>query len=105
MSNQTLTVSFFILLFSLFPTPDATGRERVRGRVSVRAVKITAIEVVIALRDRTPKVVRDAITIGRPLAAGTQVVALRRSVTAASVVTRLEVFYRKYHMDRYPLLF
>jgi len=91
LSNQTLTVSFFILLFSLFPTPDATGRERVRGRVTVRAVKITAIEVVIALRDRTPKVIRDAITIGRPLASGTQIVTLRRSVTAATVVTRLEV--------------
>jgi len=70
-----------------FPTPDATGRERIRGNIGIRAVKSTAIKVVISLRDRTPKDVWLAVASVRPLAAEGQTVTLRRSVTAASVVT------------------
>ena len=76
---------------SRISTPDATGRERVIGNIGIRAVKITAIKVVIACRYRTPKVVRVAVAIVRPLATVSQVVTLRRSVTAATVVTCLEV--------------
>ena len=70
-----------------FPTPDAAGRERISGNIGIRTVKITAIEIVIPLRDRTPKDVRVAVGVVRPLATASQVVATRRSVTAASVVT------------------
>jgi|GEM_PF-829767 len=70
-----------------FPTPDATGRERLRGNTGIRAVKITAIEVAVARRYRTPKVARVAVAIARPLASGIQIVTLRRTVTAATVVT------------------
>jgi len=76
-----ISTAFFV------PTPDATGRVRVSGRVTVRAAKTTVTEVVISLRDRTPKDVRPAVATGRPLANGIQRVTLRRSETAASAVT------------------
>jgi len=69
------------------PTPDATGRERMSGNIGIRAVQSTLHHREIPRRDRAPKEVRGADAIGRPLASGLQILALRRPVTAATVVT------------------
>ena len=84
-----------------FPTPDAAGRERVSGNTGIRTVKITAIEKVIPLRDRTPKDVRVAVGVVRPLATISQIVTLHRSVTAATVVTNPEGDSFKYCLIYY----